>query len=116
MQITATHKIARAVGLAAVALTLAGSAGATFLAGAGSALAPEPAKLVGTTPVSYNGQVGPAAYLSGTATKIVRWPSSGQANRDGSPAAGQPCTTIYLAPGSTTTKVIVALGSSRLCY
>lgn len=116
MQITATHTIKRAVALSAVALTLAVSAGVTFLAGAGTALAPEPAKLVGSTAVSYTGQTGPAQYLSGTTTTIVRWPTTGSANADGSPRAGQPCATTYLAPGATTTKVIRVSGSSRNCW
>jgi hypothetical protein len=109
-------KTQRMLGCGAVVLILLGSACGTWLAGAGSALAPEPAKLVGTTALSQTGQIGPAAYLSGSPTKIVRWPSSAAANSDGSPAAGQPCTTTYLAPGASTMKVIVAAGSSRLCY
>jgi hypothetical protein len=103
---------------ATASLLLAGSVGAgTLLTGAGTASAPEPAKLVGTTALSYNGQVGPGSYVSsGQSTTILRWPASAQQNANGTPVAGTPCSTTYLAPGSTTTRVIHAVGSSRLCY
>jgi hypothetical protein len=99
-----------AVAFAAVAALTAG-----WLHGARTASAPEPAKLAGSiTPTTT---LVPAYYLSGAATTVIRWPSSGgQARADGSPRAGQPCTTVYLAAGATTKQVIVAVGSSRLCY
>jgi len=106
----------RIPGRAAVVVTAAISATGVWMHGAGWAMAPEAAMLTGTTPLSYNGQIAPARYLSGTPTTIIRWPAAATANRDGSPAAGQPCTTTILSPYSLTNKVIRVSGSSRLCY
>ena len=63
------------------------------------ASAPEPAKLNASLVGGYGSTV-PAVYLSGTSTTVLRWPASGIANRDGSPAAGQPCSTAYLWAGA----------------
>ena len=103
-------RISRAIVAVAAGATI------TFSAGASSALAPEPAKLVATYALTSTGHIGPARYLSGGSTTIVRWPASGTANADGSPHGGQPCTTTYLAPGGTTAKVIRVSGSSRFCW
>jgi hypothetical protein len=104
----------RILGLAAVALAAVVAATGVWLHGAGTASAPEPAKLTGT--MGNVSTLAPAVYLSGASTTILRWPSSGSARADGTPRAGQPCTTVWLPTGATTKQVIVAVGSSRFCY
>jgi hypothetical protein len=110
-------KIKRTLGCCAVALTLAGSAGATFLSGAGTALAPEPAKLV----ASLSGGTGATAagvYVNTQAkTSVVLWGTSSVYAPNG-PAAGTPCSPGYLAANSQTTMVIqvLALGYRRCAY
>jgi hypothetical protein len=110
-----TPNIKRMLGTSAIAVTLAASAGATFLAGAGTALAPEAATLRETLrPVGYPSI---ATYVDGTPATIIRWPASASANHDGSPAAGQPCTTNpSMGLNSQTKQVIVVSGSTRLCH
>ena len=105
----------RMVGVSAVVLTVVVSATGAWFHGAGTVRAPEPATL--RAPLSTSmGSYAAAAYGSGTPTTIVRWPTSAQANKDGTPRAGQPCTTTVMVPGMKTAKVIHEYGSSiRTC-
>ena len=100
--------------LAAVTIAaLAGSAGGTFLAGAGTALAPEPAML--TADLSGSNGATAAALYSNTnvGTSVVKWPKSYTYG----PwlAAGTPCNDVDLPPGAVVTSVIVATGNYRKC-
>jgi hypothetical protein len=95
----------------AVAAALAVSAGGTFFAGAGSALAPEPARLASTlastgstaATLIYSRTVVPAYFLSSSWT-----PSS--------MPAGLPCSTTAPVPsGTVLTHYVVASGNYRKC-
>jgi hypothetical protein len=105
----------RMVGASAVVLTVVVSATGAWFYGAGTVRAPEPASLratLGTTQGSTAAATGP----SGTPTTIMRWPASAQQNKDGTPRAGQPCTTTAMMPTQQTAKVIHEFGSVRACY
>jgi hypothetical protein len=96
----------------AAVVVLAGSAGGTFLANTGTALAPEPAQLTqslsGTT-----GATGAAVYVNTQQqTQVVKWPSTYTATANPLPP-GTPCSTGALAAGAVTSKVIQALGTSN---
>lgn len=96
----------------ATAIAIA-SAGSVWFAGADTALAPEPARL--TQPLSgSNGATGAAYYVNTTIeTTVVRWSGSWMYNT--SLAAGTPCSTVDLAAGVETGKVIQATGNYRKC-
>ena len=98
------------------AIAAAGAiASGTFFAGAGSALAPEPAKLTvkidGTT-----GATGAAVYVnSATPTKVLFYNSSWVAAAIG-PAAGTPCSSTGLPVDAITSHVIQTLATSSTVY
>ncbi len=96
------------------ALALTGSGAATFASGAGSALAPEPARLTS----SLSGSTGvnaPAVYVNtAVKTTVIKWSSSYVAVVS-PPPAGTPCATADLGTGTTTTRVIQAAGVYRRC-
>ena len=99
---------------AAAALTLTGSAAATFATGAESALAPEPARL--TQPLAgTTGAAASAVYVNTSrSTTVIKWSASYVAVAS-PPAAGTPCATADLGTGTTTTKVIQAYNAYRRC-
>jgi hypothetical protein len=102
---TATIVFATAVAL--------GSAGSLWLAGAETALAPEPAQLIAALTGS-NGNGAAAWYVnSDVRTDVVKWPGSYVYNT--TLVAGQPCSTVDLAAWMTTSRVIVATGNYRKC-
>jgi len=106
LQFVARTAVALAVGFAAVT--------ATLFYGAGTALAPEPAKL--TQPLANSGSTtsGAAVYVNtGVQTSVVKWGSAWASNSTILP--GIPCTTGDLLVGQITTKVIAASGSLRRC-
>lgn len=113
-------KIKRILGLAAVTVTALACAGGVWLAGAGTALAPEPAKLK----VSLSGSSGATAAAilvnSAVSTNVVKWPGSSSAATSSGflPAIGTPCSTTLASAGSETDSVIVAGATSttRRCY
>jgi hypothetical protein len=96
--------------LSAVAVA---SAVLTFFAGAGEALAPEPARLTGPL-AGAAGTTAPAVYFSGSPTTVVKW-SASYVSVVNPPAAGTPCGTADLGTGTATTKVIQAVGTYRRC-
>ena len=104
----------RMVGVSAVVLTVVVSAIGAWFNGTDAVRAPEPASLRAPLSTSY-GSYSAAAYLSGAPTTIVRWPTFGLARKDGTPRAGQPCTTTAMALWQTTTQIIHERGSLRLC-
>lgn len=97
------------------ALTLlgVGSAAGVFFAGAGTTLAPSPARL--TTPLS--GQYGASAaafYVdTNTSTSVVKWSPT---YMPGVIPAGTPCETFSVPEGYVATRVIVVSpGGARKC-
>lgn len=96
----------------AAAATLAGAGGA-WLAGAETALAPEPATLtqyLGGT----NGATAGAFYSNTSVeTRVVKWPGTFTYNT--TLAAGTPCSTVDLGPWAQATRVIHASGNYRKC-
>ena len=97
-----------------VAIAAAAAIGAgTFFAGAGSALAPEPAKLS----ASMGGTTGATAcrglrqHPSTTPTEVAYYNSSWVVGSTG-PAAGTPCSASALPAGETTSHVIQVLTSA----
>ena len=91
----------------------AACAAVVFLAGAGTALAPEPAQLVAPL-VGYTGEGATAVYVNtGVTTAAVKWPASWTYNA--SLHAGQACSTTDLAANAIATQVIQANGSYRRC-
>jgi hypothetical protein len=88
-----------AAGLLAVLAVAAG----TFFAGAGSALAPEPAKLSSRLPVS--GATAAIYVNTSTPTTVVFWGSSWTVASNG-PAAGTPCSSSALAADAITSQAI----------
>ena len=95
----------------AAAALVAGAAGA-WLHGAGTARAPEPAVLAQGLGVT-SGATAAATFLSGPETSVVKWPGTWTANT--TLQGGQPCSTVSLAPGEITLKVIQANGNYRKC-
>lgn len=92
-------------------LTAFACAGVAWAIGAGSVLAPEPADLTtsltgstGATAAAVRNQYIPSTY--------PLWPDTWRA---GTLAAGTPCSTYGLPPGSRTTKRIFAIGPLRRC-
>jgi hypothetical protein len=106
---TATLKL-----LPLVLIALA-SAIVLWLAGAGSAVAPEPARLTSTMSTS----VTPAIYVyQQTNTSVLRWPSSyTYANADiVARGNGSPCTNYSLPEGAQTTQVLYLVKSTYNWY
>ncbi len=92
---------------------IAASAGAALLAGAGTALAPEPLMLTQTL-ANNNGASAAGFYLNSSVEGVaVRWPSSWTPNT--SLVAGTPCSTTALLPWQQATKSIWATGNYRKC-
>jgi hypothetical protein len=98
---------------AVAAAALAASAGGVWLAGAGTALAPEPAQL--TAGLAGGSGASAAAVFVNTKveTKVVKWPSTWTANT--TLAAGTPCSPTDLAVGQEVTRFIQASGNYRKC-
>ena len=91
------------------------SAGGVWLAGAGTALAPEPAVVKDYAYLSGSDGATAAAYYVDTAveTGVVKWPGYYKYNPN--LAAGTPCSPYDLGPWATTSRVIQAMGSYRKC-
>jgi hypothetical protein len=101
------------LGVAAAVVVMAGSAGGTFLATSGSALAPEPARLTAELTGS-NGSSGAAYYINtNQQTNVVKWPGTYMYNTTLAP--GTPCSPYDLAEGAEATRVIQATGNYRKC-
>jgi hypothetical protein len=97
--------IRRILGTCAVAMVAALSGGGVWLGGAGTALAPEPARTNGA--LYSNGSVTSANYITtGGTTNAWRWTSSWAASS--SMPVGAPCSTGPVSAGTTLTTVIVA--------
>ena len=97
----------------AVGLTLAGSAGATFVAGAGSALAPDVVRV--TSGLGSGVRSTPGYYVNtATPTQVLLWTSEFSGGSP-LPAVGTPCSSAGLLPGAVTKQVIVAFHSLRAC-
>ena len=99
---------------AAIALTIAGSAGATMLAAADNALAPGPAKLSAAL-AGTSGATAAAVYVGSNQPTSVRYYSSSWTSDSQGPAAGTPCSSVALARDQVATKVIQVQGSYRRC-
>lgn len=116
MSSTASHQQAktgtRILATAVLALSAFASAAGVWVAGAGTALAPEPAFLTQDLGGS-TGTMASAYYANtSTPTNVIKWPGTWTA---GSVAAGTPCSTFNLDSGAETTTVIVANGHYRKC-
>ena len=105
------------LGVVAAVAILAGSAGGTMLADAGTALAPEPAQLTQsmTGPNSAS-----AIYISTNTPTTVRYVGTSVIYAP-TLAVGTPCTTYWPVPAGTVTgKVVQAYGGTgsayRRCY
>ena len=106
---------ARLLGIGVLALALLVFVGGAWLAGAGTAHAPEPARLVedltGTT-----GATGAAVYsYSEAPTTVLKWPST-YVNVANPPAAGTPCSVGSLWYGDETRRVIQRAGNYARCF
>ena len=102
----------------AVAAALAATAGSAWFAGAGTALAPEPAMLTAPlsagSPYDYNTPTAGAYYVnSRVPTSVVKWPSTYKPNT--TLPVGTPCSNIDLGTWQQTAQVIVAAGNYRKC-
>ena len=97
--------------MAAAVVIMAVSAGGTFLAQAGTALAPEPAHL--TAALDLGATTAAAYYVSSNQqTTVFKWPATYTA---GTVPAGTPCSPVDLAAGQETARVIQATGNYRKC-
>jgi hypothetical protein len=102
------------LGVAAAVVIMAGGAGGTLLAGAGTALAPEPAQLTGPFGSASHGSTAEARFVNtNVETTVVKWPGSWTASTTLAP--GTPCSTVELAPGEVATRTIQATGNYRKC-
>jgi hypothetical protein len=101
--------------LAATAAAIAVAASTvTLLSGAGSALAPEPAKLASKLDARTGATA--ALYINTSApTKVVYWGSSWSVSANG-PAAGTPCSSYPLAADAITRQVIQTFTSGTYTY
>ena len=99
---------------AATAATFIGIALAIFGAGAGSATAPEPARLTSSLAGSNGATAGGVLVYSQTSTTVLKWSASYVATPS-PPAAGTPCATADMGTGTTTYKTIQAYGAYRRC-
>jgi hypothetical protein len=98
---------------AAVVASLAAAAG-TWLHGAATARAPEPAQLTQSLS-GIMGSTAAAMYVNTrSTTTVVKWPSAYSSSAY-PPPAGQPCSTGDLAAGASTGKLIQASGNYRRC-
>ena len=95
------------------AAAIVASAGGVWFAGAGTALAPEPAQLTSNLYGSTGATA--AAYYVNTAveTGVVKWPGTYHYNPN--LAAGTPCSPYDLGAWATTSRVIQATGNYRKC-
>lgn len=104
-----TPRKATRLSLAAAAVASLTFAAAASLLTAGTASAPEPARL--TQDMWYS--TAPAVYTTSyTSTTVVKWPATWTA---GSVAGGTPCSPSGLAEGQTTDMVIHVYNSYRKC-
>ena len=99
-------RFARA-GLLCISLAAAGVA-----VTAGSASAPEPARLTADLSGPTGATAAAVFVSSAQPTKVLNWPAT---LTPGSAPAGTPCSNGPLAPGQTTTKRIQVYGSLRKC-
>lgn len=98
---------------AAVAAAALAVGGSVWFAGAGTALAPEPAQLTADLQGS-NGATAAAYYVNTEIqTGVVKWPSTYSYN-PGLPA-GTPCSPYDLGAWATSSRVIQANGNYRKC-
>jgi len=82
--------------------------------GAGTALAPEPARLT----VDLSGPTGSTAaaiYVQQQPSQVLIWPGGYTASAD-PPVVGTPCSTVQLPYGVTSTKRIQGVGTYRRCF
>ncbi len=106
------HALTQLLMISAIAFGLASLSGSAWLTGAGTAIAPEPARLtddlVGTT-----GATGAAILVySQIQTSVIKWPGSfiNPAIMPAGAANGVPCSTSDLANGNITYKKLSVLG------
>jgi hypothetical protein len=102
----------------AVAMVAAVSAGGVWSAGAGTALAPEPAQLTTSlygTPGSMTATADAKYVHTNTSTKVVMWPSNYPIAAKSWAPAGQPCYPGNLPAGQQTTKAIRVSGAYAIC-
>ena len=86
--------------------------GAAVAGGTGSVSAPEPARLSAYLGGS-TGATGAAVFVNTSApTTVLLWPGTWTS---GSAAAGTPCSTVALVPGTIATKTIQVSGAYRRC-
>ena len=110
MTIATTYRRRCATAVAAALLALV-CAAAVWMAGAGSALAPEPARLNTTL---YGTGASSATYINTLRTTSGYFLSASW--MPSSLPAGTPCSTTAPVPaGTTLTKVVVASGNYRKC-
>ena len=104
----------RGLAAAALAATAIAAGSGAFLVDAGTALAPEPARV--TQPLTGPTGAGAAAYFvnSGLQVRVFKWPGSYTYGAN-PPAAGTPCATTDLAAWTDTMRTIVAYGNYRKC-
>ncbi len=105
------HRVVASVALTAAAIACAL---AIFIAGAGTALAPEPARL--RAPLTDTvGAIADAYWVNTTTSTTVVRATSSYRYWSPAPPAGTPCSTTTLEAGQQTSKVIVASGNYRKC-
>lgn len=102
------------LGVVAAVTIMAGSAGGTMLADAGTALAPEPARL--TQSLGQTSSMASAVYVNTNAATSVRYIGTSIIYAP-TLAVGTPCVTIRPVPvGTVTGKVVQAYGTDyRRC-
>ena len=87
---------------------------ALFGAGANSATAPEPARLISSLSGSTGASASGVLVYSNTSTRVLKW-SATYVSTVSPPAAGTPCATADMGTGTTTYKTIQAYGTYRRC-
>jgi hypothetical protein len=105
------HVPVQLAALLAVAAALC-AAGCAWLHGAGTARAPEPARLENWLSGGTGASAAATFVSRREPTTVVKWSST---YTSGSVAAGTPCSPVDLLPGELTGRVIVATGSYRKC-
>jgi hypothetical protein len=102
------------LGTCAVMLVTFASAASVWFDGAGTALAPEPARL--RAPLTDTVGASADAYWLNTTTSTTVVRATGSYRYfSPAPPAGTPCSTTTLEAGQQTSKVIVASGNYRKC-
>jgi hypothetical protein len=92
------------------------AAAVAFSAGAGTALAPEPARLA-TVLSGSTGATAAAVFVNSSApTRVLYYSSSWVVGGSSGPAAGTPCSSMALPADPTTTQVIQAFTSGAYTY